>query len=260
MKSILRYINSLPIRLTIRHYFPLAARLPELAGINLDSPQAWDLVRKSHPHFATPDAREAWIASLSEKRDGQDGAVSQRATDLAHLLRDRHFTSLHSIGVGSAALEYFTLQEMPELHLIVSEYNDESVARLTRVFPEGNPKKFDVLQSSWQKDSGDQNHLVLIYRLDPHLTDAQWRTVFAQLRDSQVHNVLFVPHVFLSLRYLYNERKASWKQWRPGKRASFAGYIRTRRVFEGYWAGLYEALPVTLGGKEGFLLSLPHRG
>src|ERR1700684_2635311 len=117
---------------------------------------------------------------------------------------------------------------MPTIRLTVSEYNDESVARLKKVFPEGNPKKVDVTTYDWKQDAQAGEHLVLVYRLDPHLTDAQWRAVFERLHAAGVQHVLFIVANFLTIRYLLRERTNSFRGWRLGIRTSFAGHVRTR--------------------------------
>jgi hypothetical protein len=253
MKPLLRYINQMPFRFTIRHYFPLSEQAPSFAGIQLDTPEAWDAVRKSHPHFSTPETRNAWIASLKERRDGQDSNTSYRAKDIAKIVREGHFTSMHSLGVGSAALEYYILQEVPELDMAVSEYNEESVRRLQKVFPEAHPKLFDIMTSPWS--TVPEKHLVLIYRLDPHLTDAEWRQAFQRMYDSGVQDVLFIPSKFLTIKNLFLEWRMIARAIIHGHRLSFAGYKRTQKAYEYSWAGLYSGPVVDIGRLKGYLLT-----
>jgi len=256
LKNILRRMNSLPIKLTVRHYYPLGLQSEETSGMRLDSPEAWDTLRRSHPHFETPNTRNDWIESLLEPRDGQGKGLPVRAHDVAEILRRKGITSLHSVGVGSAGLEYFILQEMPGVGMSISEYNDESVARLSTVFPEGKPKKFDVMRDSWDRDGEDWLHLVLIYRLDPQLTDREWREVFVRMGRAGVRNILYIPANFLTIRYILRERKRSIAALLKGVKTSFAGYVRTQVVFESYWSGIYEQEIVTIGGKPSYFLSL----
>jgi hypothetical protein len=253
MKPLLRYINQMPFRFTIRHYFPLSEQAPSFAGIQLDTPEAWDAVRKSHPHFSTPETRDAWIASLKERRDGQDSNTPYRAKDIAKIVREGHFTSMHSLGVGSAALEYYILQEVPKLDMVVSEYNEESVRRLQKVFPEAHPKLFDIKSSSW--GTTPDRHLVLIYRLDPHLTDNEWRQAFQRMYDSGVQNVLFIPSKFLTVKNLIEELSMRMRARKNGHPLSFAGYKRTQKAYEHSWTGLYDGPLINIGRLQGFLLN-----
>jgi hypothetical protein len=256
LRTILRRINSLPIKLTVRHYYPLGLQSEQASGMRLDSPEAWDALRRSHPHFETPSTRSDWIESLLEPRDGQGKGLPVRAHDVAGILRRKGITSLHSVGVGSAGLEYFILQEMPSVSMSISEYNGVSVARLSTVFPEGKPKKFDVMRDSWDGDAKDPLHAVLMYRLDPQLTDRQWREVFVRMSRAGVHNILYIPANFLTIRYILRERNRSISALLQGVKTSFAGYVRTQKVFESYWSGIYEQEIVTIGGKPSYFLSL----
>jgi hypothetical protein len=252
MKPLLRTINQLPFHFTIRHYFPLSEQDASFAGVQLETPAAWDAVRKSHPHFTTPETRDAWMASFKEKRDGQDSNTPYRAKDIAKIVREGHFTSMHSLGVGSAALEYYILQEVPELDMAVSEYNEESVRRLQKVFPEAHPKLFDIMTSPW--GTVPEKHLVLIHRLDAHLTDAEWRQAFQRMYDSGVQAVLFIPTKFLTIKNMFKELSMRMRATLRGHSLSFAGYKRTQKSYEYSWTGLYDGPLINIGRLQGFLL------
>ena len=80
------------------------------------------------PHFRLPNTREEWLQSLSEKRDGQDGGMRERARSIANIVKGLHTKKIFSIGAGNGGLEYFIAQE--GLDMTATEYSPRSVARV----------------------------------------------------------------------------------------------------------------------------------
>jgi len=104
----LRYLNSLPFNLTVKHYYPFGKTTASLKDGELNSPESWDALRVSHPHFSITSERESWVrqCELGINKDGQDGCLNARAVEIVDLLKANKFTSIHSVGVGGTALEY----------------------------------------------------------------------------------------------------------------------------------------------------------
>lgn len=250
-------INMQGIPLTIEHHYPLGDIMPLLEGGDLASPYSWDLVREKHPHFRVETNRERWVkqCEIGIGKDGQDGHLVERAYSIIDICQANGFTKIHSIGVGEAALEYQIKRLRPSLRMIASEYAPNNVETLRTVFQECDRIiHFDMLTGDWLEWSNGSNLLILMYRVDPHLSNKEWRQVFESMYKANVLNVLYMPSGFLTLGYAIVEERRYLKHKLLRKGISFAGYVRTKSTFERFWQGLYLAREGNLYGIPSFLL------
>jgi len=261
MKKILHYINSLPFSFTMKHFQTFGDSASSLKDNSLNNVESWDALRESHPNFSIGETREGWLkaSELKVKKDGQDSDLPQRARDIVNLLIRENISSIFSVGVGGAGLEYQIIKINPALPVVCSEYSPKTVSKLKAVFTEAKDVVvFDILNGSWNeiKDKflRDDNSLLLMYRLDAGFTDEEWRKIFESMSDAGIERVLYIPTTLLTLLSIWNRKRRELK-WFLGKMpVSFAGYLRSKRVFQTFWAGLYREESLTLGGLKGFYL------
>ncbi len=259
-KGILHALNYPPVAFTIKHYQTFGDSSARLKDGKLDSAESWDVLREQHPHFSISDDRGEWLraAELEVTKDGQDGGVRDRAGDIARLIEAKRITTVFSVGIGGGALEYQLKKLKPALRVIGSEYAPKNVERLKRVFLEADDIiPFDITSPDWSpalSRSPDERVLCLMYRVDPHFTDREWREVFERMHRAGVERVLYIPCGFLSLRSWFQRKRREWRWKRGGQSVVFAGYLRTKKMFERYWKGLYEAEESVFGGLHGFYL------
>lgn len=241
----------IPFNLTIKHYYPFDGEV-SLADGKLNSPQLWSALRNSHPHFVLERKREGWLkqCELGKDKDGQDGYLPERAATIAMILKKNGITSLYSIGVGEACLEYHIKKIYPELNLFVSEYIDNNVEVLKQVFKESRGVfKFDALKDDWSRFSDDHNACVLLFRLEDNFTDDELRKIFEKMYQAQVANVIYVPGLFLSVKFLIFEKLRLYFYRLLHKKIAFTGYHRTLSTSRKFWQSLYSEEKLNLCGK-----------
>jgi hypothetical protein len=259
-KDYLRAINNLPIRLTIKHEETFGTGTAGLIGGELDSPEAWDMLRRSHPHFSVSSDREEWLQACEAKikKDGQDGGLLVRAQMIAELLHKKRANAVFSVGVGGAGLEFQIKKLLPEIRVVCSEYAPENVELLRAVFTEVDEViRFDMKGKDWSPAlprTNGEKIVTLMYRVDPHATDEEWRKIFENMHAAGVVDILYIPCGFLTLRSLFQRKWRIFRQRLKGARFVFSGYLRTRKAFESYWAGLYRAEVGNFAGYVGFYL------
>lgn len=256
-----RHRNSMAFPFCIRHYHVFQNIVPrDLRDGRVDSPEAWDLLRTADPDFLISESRSEWLEASEGRvyKDGQDSAFLERARDVARFVARRGITSMFSVGVGCAGLEYQIKRILPLVHLVCSEFAPESVTRLRKVFVEADEiVQFDARKDDWRclTDHGDFiSRICLMYRVDPQFTDAEWRAMFEKMASQQVETILFIPHGFLTLWGLLRRalQRVRWTLRR--EKPVFSGYLRTATTFESYWHGLYSQEEMTFGGLTGYLL------
>ena len=247
---ILKYINSLPFPLVVKHYFPLER--------NLGSKEAWDILRQNHPHFSISGNRTEWLhASEGQvKKDGQDGGMVKRAQEIVQVLDDLCIKSIFSLGVGGAGLEYQIKKMRPNIQLVCSEYSSVAVERLRKVFVEADSViSFDMKEGDWEKTLNDKhNQLYLMYRIDIELNNKEFRQIFERMAKAGIDNILIVICGRLTLRGLFNRlfQRLGWKM--RGTKYAFAGFLRTIATFPPFWKNLYTSKELEFGGLKAFLL------
>lgn len=252
VKNLLKYINSIPLPLTIRHYYPLDREL--------NSRESWDILRQSHPHFSISEDRAEWLGAAEGrvKKDGQDGSLIKRAADVALIIDQLGVTSVFSVGVGGAGLEYQIKKMRPNVEMICSEYSSLIVERLTKVFKEVDSIiLFDMKKGDWLGALGGtppDKHLCLMYRIDIDLTDSEFYDIFKKIYKAGIRNVLVITCGKLTFRGLFNRlsKRISWKIHNIPH--AFAGYLRTIKTFTEFWKNLYTSKEFECGGLTSFLL------
>ena len=249
---LLRYVNSIPFSLTIKHFYPLSR--------SLDSRESWDILRQSHPHFSISPEREEWLkaAEGEVKKDGQDGGFIQRAKDVVSVIDKLGAASVFSVGVGGAGLEYQIKKMRPNIKLVCSEYSRVAVERLTKVFKEADTVVlFDMKDGDWYQtldEVGNRRQLYLMYRIDIELNNSEFRRIFENMNEAGVQDILIIICGHLTLRGLFNRlfQRLKWKI--ENTPYAFAGYLRTSRTFPRFWKNLYTSKELEFGGLKGFLL------
>ncbi|KND46795.1 MAG: hypothetical protein AB201_03350 [Parcubacteria bacterium C7867-006] len=256
-KSILKKINSLPIPLTIKHYYAFGDIGSILKNGKLDSVDSWNTLRSSHDSFSISTNRAEWLKAceMEIKKDGQDNGLKQRALDIVKVLNNSGIQLLFSTGVGGAGLEYNIKKYKPELKLICSEYSAVSVETLQKVFIEADSiELFDISSKEWPKYLSENNSIAMIYRVDASFTDKEWRNIFINMHNSGVKNILYIPTNFLTIFSLFIRIKRRIMWMLKGESFAFAGYLRTKTTFQGYWKDLYTVKEDNFGGLRGFVL------
>ncbi len=261
MINLLKYINSIPFRFTMKHYQVFGDSKNHLKDNALVSVESWDELRENHSHFSVSSDRQEWLKSVELKvtKDGQDNGLIKRAGDIVSLLKKENVKSVFSTGVGGAGLEYQLKKQMPDLNIFCSEYSQKNVDTLNKVFVEaGAIVTFDIIKGDWNvvKNTYLQNSstALLMYRLDAGFTDAEWRNIFESMYEARVERIIYIPTTLLTAFSIFNRKKRELVWYLKNEPVSFAGFLRTKKEFEHYWEGLYEKEDYTFGGLKGFYL------
>lgn len=262
MKSFLKYINSIPIPLTIKYRYDFDETNSLLKDGELNSSESWDALRENHPHFSISQDREEWLkaSEVEIKKDGQDGGLVKRANDLVKIFDELFISHVFSAGVGGAGLEYQIKKLRPNLHLTCSEYSRVSVDRLKKVFTECESiVLFDINSKDWSvaiNNIDPKKQICLLYRIDIGFSDEEFLKIFRNMHDSGIENILIIMCGQLTLLRLFN-RLVDWVRFvvKHGfKKRVFSGFLRTVTAFEYGWFGLYESREIECGGIKSFIL------
>jgi hypothetical protein len=256
-KDFLKEINSLPIKFTIRHYYPFGDTAFSLKDEKLDSRESWDYLRSEHPSFSISEDRSKWLKASNAElhKDGQDQGLIKRAKDILDVLNKLKINSIFSAGSGGAGLEYQIKKLKPEIKMTCSDFSEINIGALKKVFLEADSIiQFDIKNKIWPNVLNNQNALCLIYRVDASFTDSEWRQIFENIHSSGVKNVLYIPTTSLTILSLLIRfiKRINWQI--KGKKFVFSGYLRTRKTFESYWESLYSEDYKAFGGLGGFVL------
>ncbi len=259
VKDFLKYINSIPFGVTIKHYQNFGGS--SLKDNQLLSVESWDKLRESHPHFSVSDNRGEWLKAvhLEVVKDGQDKGLVKRAEDVVSLLRNKKIKKIFSVGVGGAGLEYNIKKISPDIKVYCSEYSEKNINTLKKVFVEADGfEVFDILKGDWknikEKYLNDKNSALLMYRLDAGFSNEQWRVIFESVYDAGLDSIIYIPTTLLTLLSIWNRKKREMIWSLKKKPVSFAGYLRTKKGFKNFWLTLYKDQYFISGGLGGFFL------
>jgi hypothetical protein len=260
MKSLLKYVNSIPFPFMMKHYYVFDTKGDTLKNNELNSPESWDTLRNNDPHFSISENREEWLLSSRGlvRKDGQDGAMSRRAHEVVKIVDQLSLHTLFSVGVGGAGLEYQIKFLRPALKLICSEYAEGSVGLLKKVFCEADSIiTFDIKAGDWSKALQGiklTDTLVLMYRIDINFNNEEMSQIFRKMYDAKIENIFIVLCGTLTIRGIFNRLKQRFSWRLNSTRYLFAGYLRSKKSAEDFWRGLYSCEEQTLEGLPAFLL------
>jgi hypothetical protein len=219
------------LRLTLPHRFDFGAD-STLVGDDLRSPERWDQLRlETAGAFSIPDSAEALREAAHARPE-----LAERARGIAALARGQRVASY---GVGAAFLERCLLDEGVALE--VTEYAPRTVAQLERVLPGAAVSRHDLAA-----DPPLGADLHVLHRVETELDDAAWRKVFARFAGERV---LVVPGGILEPRAL----PGTLVHLIRNRRATRAGWLRTRAALTALWEKTHVGRRVDLAG-EAWLL------
>lgn len=224
------------MQLTIRHYSPLDV---PLSG-PLRSTDAWEELRESEGAFGLPKDPVVW-------RQRAEGAGMERRADAIVGLGYRSITS-H--GVGCGWLEYAL--KTRDVRLTCTELAPTSLATLAGHFTECDDfRLFDITDAHWP----NPDDLHLLHRLDAEATDAEWRSIFANMEQSGITKFVFIPSEVLTpwtlARYLAVQLKSILQR----RKLTFCGWFRSEAAFRELFPKGWAVSKMEYGGLTGFLLT-----
>lgn len=230
---------NIPFQLTIKHY-----HTPRIKVSDINSIESWDILRTEDAAFSIPSDRNEWLKAVEGKlkskngdvvKDGISGSFIPFSEDFISFVKEKGFKKIVSVGVGVGGLEYQIKKNIPNIYVSCSEYAPKSVEMLKSVFHEADEIKMFDIKDKWEECGEDT--LVIMYRVDPHLTDKEWKQLFKTI---PAKHILFTPNAFLTPRLLLRELKKRGK-------GLFSGYVRTKKGYIGLWDKFfkYEELPFT---------------
>jgi hypothetical protein len=223
------------MRMTVRHHFDFGADR-EFVGDDLVRAEAWDALRtKSSGAFAMAKTRPELEEQLDARPD-----IDGRAAAIDALLNELSVQTLASYGVGGAVLELGLVRRAPERRIVVTDYADETLARLREILPEVDAVKHDL-----RNDGPLEADLHLFHRIDTELPNTGWRDVLRRFANERILVVATEVH---DVSGLIREVR---KGLQGGSRA---GWARNRGAFEALWKRTHDARPLRMNDLDAWLL------
>jgi hypothetical protein len=193
--------------------------------------------------FALPATREAWEAAAVERED-----IVARARAINAWLDAVGARRVASYGVGGASLEYLLHHAASGRELLLTDYGSATVGRLAALFHEVEVRHHDLLT-----EPPLDADVHLFHRIDTELTNPQWKRVFDRFAYCRI---LVVATEVASLGRAVAELRIRLRN----RRASRAGWMRTRSAFESLWSRTHAARPLAVHDLQAWDLTPLSRG
>lgn len=254
---ILKYVNRLPLPVTVRHY----ASFGDVGGLlkdgELRSEESWQVLRDKHPRYRIPEDRETWLQELSLSKDGQDDKLQERVESLASLIEKEGVKTVYAIGAGGGVFEYYLKKRLPHIKIVASELTQKGVDRLRRVFIECDVvERFDALDvTHWRRIGADPDGMVFIYRNEREFSDEDWRNMFCYMHEARVQKVFLGIMYMLTVSAFVQERARNMRRRFRGESVTFVGYLRSHEMFRSFWKGKYKEREIDFPNCRGLYLA-----
>ncbi|MDP3996362.1 MAG: hypothetical protein Q8P86_01560 [bacterium] len=253
----LKYINSLPFPVTVRHYASFGHIGRRLKDGELRSKESWQTLRDEHPRYRIPQDRETWIHELSLNKDGQDDKLQERINAFVALIEKEGIRTVYSIGAGGGVFEYYLKKRLPYIKIVASELTQMGVDRLRRVFIECDTvERFDALNAEhWKKIGSDPEGVVFIYRNEREFSDEDWRKMFRYMDEAGVQKVFLGIMYMLTVSAFVQEKIRNLKRRFRGESVTFVGYLRSHEAFRTFWEDRYNEREISFPNCRGLYLT-----
>lgn len=254
----LKYLNSLPFPITVKHYVSLEHQGSPLKDGTLRSKESWQILRDEHPRYRIPKNRETWLEELSLKKDGQDVKLQERVKELGALIKREGIKTLYSIGSGGGVFEYYLKKQLPAIKIFASEPTVEGVERLKSVFIECDKVEvFDALnENDWKKIGEDPNGMVFLYRNEREFSNEDWRKIFKYMHSAGVKRVFLGLMNMLTFLALLQEKFRNIKLRLKGVPLTYVGDLRSRYTFRSFWYNMYRDQEINFPNGRGLYLKI----
>lgn len=231
---------------TIEHYYKFPSH--NNLGDKLTIKEGWDKVRcddNCTPFSIPNNVIDYNKMAITEYKD--------ESKDIADLVDHKGHTTILSVGCGRGFLEYNIKTSSPELKVIATDFNEQSIERLKNVlFICDDVEVFDLLEDRFYYFEG---LIYLLFRVDTELDNDTWLNIFYKMHEAGVKYILVVATEFVSINSLIKETVK--KLLKNVLHYSFSGYIRTKESFENLWADYYIIdKPVKIGNFCGYYLRI----
>jgi hypothetical protein len=211
-----------------------------IVGDDLVRPDAWDRLRtQTSGVFAIPPTREEFVRTAEGRAD-----IAGRARAIDAWLERQGARVVASYGVGGAALEWWLYKLRPRRKLIVTDYGEATVQRLTETFPEVDVRFHDL-----SRDHPLAADVHLFHRIDTEFSSREWQEVFTRFARVPI---LVVATEVLDVRRLVLELRLRRRM--KLRHATKAGLIRSRAAFEALWRHTHTSQPVPMHDLSGWAL------
>jgi hypothetical protein len=224
----------------IKHYAIFKNKLQSLS-----SPEAWHTIRTD------PSETAFYVPNTYENSLGNENTT---ASFLVNMFKVNNTQSLYSIGSGVARLEVYIKWQLPNLKVVVSDYND-SILKIkdTRIFDDC--QKFNVL-------ADECTHLrattVLMNHLDTEFSDDNLKQIFATFNKVGIEKLIFVPTQFLTIKTILVEFKILINALLMHKKRTYCGIIRSKNEYHLMFKPFFDTELEYVGTKPIFILTPKH--
>lgn len=220
-----------------RHYYDFGEELRIKyggRGTKLDQ-KCQEFVRSSSslPAFAIEKTIEAY-----EDNCRQETGYLEMAKIIGCILKTSGMKHLVSLGVGKGILEWHLKQLLPYLRTDCTDYTPEALKQLTKVFADHDRVYFfDMMKSDYSLLA--EYDCCIMYRISTELDPSQWRTVFQNLYQKQIKNIIFVPTELAGTGEMIKETMIHVLRRIKGRRDTFCGWLYTENEYFRFWKGRY---------------------
>ena len=211
-----------------RHYYYFGSEIQKkMVGDNLNM-ENWDLLRNDEKEgpFSIEKTVEAYEANCKDSHS-YEGAANIITREIGKM---GYVSKVVSLGVGKGILEWHLKRLNPELRVECTDYAEESVEKLRKVFvnmDDGYP--FDMMDGDYRRFGSDS--LMIMYRVSTEFNRKQWDDVFMKMHSEGIERIIFVPAELCTIKDIIREEKWHFINRLTGHKDIFCGWMYSESEF-----------------------------
>ena len=209
----------------IKHYYYFGNEVQkELNGAMLNE-NNWDVLRtQGDKAFALENDIEQY-----EKNCEQSLEYKEAAKMIVSLLKKNNISKVVSLGAGKGILEWHIKNQMPEVHMVCTDYASEGIEQLKRVFIKCDEiYRYDMVEGDYSvwKDA-----TILMYRISTEFTKEEWKNIFNRIYQCGIGRIIFVPTELLTFKIMVKEFGRHILNRICGRKDIMCGWMYSRKEF-----------------------------
>lgn len=212
-----------------RHYYVFEPEVTKkFSGSKLNETN-WNILRTDEVEspFAIENSIEQYEMNCKNSEAYRQVAKLIISVLEEYNLKDKRIVSC---GAGKGILEWHIKNECPEMRVEITDYAEESIDALKRVFIRmDDAYTFDMLEGDYEKLGVDAT--IVMYRVSTEFSRRQWCHIFEKMYKAGVTNIIFVPTELASVRLMVEESIRHVINKVKGRKDMLCGWLYSENEF-----------------------------
>lgn len=222
-----------------KHYYRFETEIESKMRSNSLSKYNWDILRvdERDSPFSIENDKESYERSCRNSVSYKN--VAQEIINLVKK-NDLVCEKIISLGVGKGVLEWHLKNLLPEVSVECTDWAEQAIDKLKKVFAADDIYTFDMLNGDYTKL--ENKAIFVMYRVSTEFDSKSWCKIFKKMHKANIEHIIFIPTGLETLKSMMQENINHVKNIICGRKDFFCGWLYSEREFLKMFRGKNQSL------------------